>query len=133
MENIDLKSMVFPGGTFGNFETLKDNGFICYRKPLKYHLDIPYIDKYGLVAIPSSLGLDRDPYGWSKEFHLKMIRNYLKKAEKYKLVCHFWFHPSLDSWYLENVMPEMVKMVAEYRNAGKIEVLTMRQVAEGIM
>ena len=124
---ITLKSMVFPGGTFGNYESLKKKGFICYRKPMKFHLDNPYIDNFGLVVIPSSLGLDKDPYGWSKEFHLKIIRKFLEKASKYKLVCHFWFHPSVDTWYLENVMPEVIKMVAKYRDEGKIKVSTMRK------
>lgn len=129
-KGINLKSMVFPGGTHGNFGSLAKNGITNYRKPMKYHIDLPYIDPFGLVAIPSSLGLDKDPYGWSKEFHLKMIRNYLEKAAKYKLVCHFWFHPSMDNWYLGNVMPEVLKMVANYRDSSKIEVKTMGQLAD---
>lgn len=128
--NIDLKSIVFPGGTSGNYESLVERGFICYRKPMKNHIDLPSIDKYGLVAVPSSLGLDKDPYGWTREFHLKMIRLYLEKAARRKLVCHFWFHPSMDLWYLENVMPEVLKMVALYEGSYKIEVKTMGQVAE---
>jgi hypothetical protein len=125
--------MVFPGGTFGNYESLKEKGFICYRKPMKYHIDLPYIDPFGLVAIPSSLGLDKDPYGWSKEFHLKMIRNYLEQAAKHRLICHFWFHPSMDLWYLENVMPDILKMVSEYRNDSRIQVKTMGEVAESVI
>jgi peptidoglycan/xylan/chitin deacetylase (PgdA/CDA1 family) len=133
MKNVKLKSMVFPGGTFGNFESLKKKGFICYRKPMKFHIDLPSVDSYGLVAIPSSLGLDRDQYGWSKEFHLKMIHNYLAKASKYKCVCHFWFHPSMNEWYLENVIPEVLKMVAQFRDSDKIHVKTMGQLAEEVL
>jgi peptidoglycan/xylan/chitin deacetylase (PgdA/CDA1 family) len=129
-KGIILKSFVFPGGTFGNYESLKRKGFICYRKPLKNHIDLPYIDSYGLITIPSSLGLDKDPYGWTKEFHLKMIRKFVNKAAKHKLICHFWFHPSMDLWYLENVMPEVLKMVAEFRDTTEIQILTMGQLAE---
>ncbi len=129
-KGIKLKSMVFPGGTLGNFETLKEKGIICYRKPGKYHIDIPQIDKYGLVAIPSSLGLDKDPYGWTKEFHLNMIRAFLEKTAKYKMVCHFWFHPSMDQWYLENVMPEILKIVSEYKNSSQIQVKTMYELVK---
>jgi peptidoglycan/xylan/chitin deacetylase (PgdA/CDA1 family) len=128
--NINLRSMVFPGGTSGNYESLVERGFICYRKPMKYHIDMPSIDKYGLVAIPSSIGLDRDRYGWTREFHLKMIRTYIKKAAKRRLVCHFWFHPSMDRWYLENVMPGVLKMVDNYVGSSKIEVKNMGQLAE---
>jgi hypothetical protein len=121
---------VFPGGTFGNFESLQEKGLICYRKPMKYHIDLPFIDDHGLVAIPSSLGLDKDPYGWSKEFHLKMIRDFLEKAAKHNLVCHFWFHPSMDSWYLDNIMPEIVMLVGKFRETGMLKVLTMGALAE---
>jgi peptidoglycan/xylan/chitin deacetylase (PgdA/CDA1 family) len=129
-KEIKLKSMVFPGGTSGNYESLKGKEFLCYRKPMKYHIDLPYIDSYGLVAIPSSLGLDKNPYGWSKEFHLKMIRKFLEKTIKHKLVCHFWFHPSMDTWYLDNVMPEVVSMVEKFRDEGMLRVLTMGALAE---
>lgn len=129
-KGVRLQSMVFPGGTAGNYESLVERGFICYRKPMKHHIDLPYIDSYGLVAIPSSLGMDKDPYDWKKEFHLKMIRKYVDKAAKHKLICHFWFHPSMDLWYLENVLPETLKIVAEYRNSSKVKVKTMGQLAE---
>lgn len=129
-KRVTLKSMVFPGGTLGNYESLKERGFTCYRKPMRYHIDLPYVDPFGLVAIPGSLGLDKDPYGWSKEFHLKIIRKFLEKTVRHKLVCHFWFHPSMDSWYLGNVMPEVLKMVTDFRDADKIQVKTMGQLAE---
>ena len=130
---VQLVSMVFPGGGLGNFESLKEKGFICYRKPMKFHIDLPYIDSNGLVAIPSSLGLDRDPYGWTKEFHLKMTRNFLLKAIEYNQVCHFWFHPSMKSWYIEYILPGLFEMVNEYRQAGKIDLLTMDQLAEEVI
>jgi peptidoglycan/xylan/chitin deacetylase (PgdA/CDA1 family) len=130
LSGVRLISMVFPGGTFGNFESLKERGLLCYRKPMKYHIDLPFIDDHGLVVIPSSLGLDKDPYGWSKEFHLRMIRDFLEKAAKHKLVCHFWFHPSMDSWYLKNVMPEIVMLVGKFRDAGMLRILTMGALAE---
>lgn len=126
---IELRSMVFPGGTAGNFETLNKKGVICYRKPMKHHIDLPFIDKHGLVAIPSSLGLERDPFGWSADFHLKMIRKFIEKAARHRLVCHFWFHPSMDKWYLENVMPGILEMAAEYRDSERVDVKTMANLA----
>lgn len=129
-KGISLKSMVFPGGTHGNFESLAEKGITNYRKPMKYHIGLPYIDPFGLVAIPSSLGLDKDPYGWSKEFHLKMIGKYLEKTARRRQICHFWFHPSMDLWYLEHVMPEVLKMVAFYEGSSRIEVKTMAHLAE---
>lgn len=128
-KNITLRSMAFPGGTFGNYESLKGKGILCYRKPMKYHIDLPCFDSHGLIIIPSSLSLDKDPYGWSKEFHLQRIKKFLEKTAQYKLVCHFWFHPSMDSWFLSNVLPDILKIVSDYRYSNKIEILTMNQVA----
>lgn len=128
--NLVMKSMVFPGGTLGNFEYLKERGFLCYRKPMAFHLDLPKIDSFGLVAISSSLGLDRDPYNWPKEYHLRLLRRFLKRTADTGLTCHFWFHPSMDEWYLERVLPDLVDMVAGFRDAGILRVRTMAQLAE---
>jgi len=132
-KGIKLKSMVFPGGTAGNYESLKEKGIICYRKPTRYHIDIPVVDPYGLVHIPSSLGLDRDAYGWSKEFHITMIKKYLSNTIKHKMLCHFWFHPSMDKWYLNNILPQLLNQVNVFKNSGKLQVKTMGQVAEEIL
>lgn len=129
---VDLKSFVFPGGTFGNYEVLKANGFTCYRKPMRNHIDLPYVDDHGLVAIPSSLGLDQDPYGWSVDFHKKIIRSFIFKAIKHSKVCHFWFHPSLNPWYLHNVLPEVLSIVADENKKGSIGILTMADLAEKV-
>ncbi len=129
VKDVKLSSMVFPGGTFGNYESLKEKGFICYRLPMKYHLDLCYRDEFGLVAIPSSLGLGRDQYGWSPEFHLRVIEQFLKKAARYKLICHFWFHPSVDQWYLDRVMPSVLELIASYRDSKRVTVRTMGELA----
>lgn len=132
-KDIKLKSMVFPGGTAGNYEVLIDNGFICYRKPMSYDIDLPVIDDHWLVAIPSSFGLDRDSYGWSKDFHLSILKKYINRASQNRLVCHFWFHPSMDRWYLQNIMPFLLRLISKYRNSGKIQVMTMGELAKQIL
>lgn len=126
----ELKSMVFPGGTLGNFEVLKENGFTNYRKPLNYDVGLPVKDKHGLWAIPSSTGLDKTPYNWSKTTYIKHIKAFLKSAARKKMVVHFWFHPSMNQWYLENVFPEILRLIDQYRTENKLEVLTMQQIAE---
>lgn len=132
-KNVSLKSFVFPGGTFGNYESLVEKGFLTYRKPTKYHIDNPIIDKYGLVSLPSSLGLDKDPYNWSADFHIKIAKQFINKTIKSKKVCHFWFHPSMDKWYLEKVFPSILEMVANEREKGNIEVQTMGEIANKIL
>ena len=131
--SISLESFVFPGGTLGNFETLKENGFICYRKPMIYNIDIPIKDEHGLVAIPSSIGLERDPYGWSEDVHLEIIGKFLRNVISSRQVCHFWFHPSMDPWYLSNVLPSVLKLIAKEVKNENIEVLTMGELAKKVL
>ncbi|MBN2821334.1 MAG: polysaccharide deacetylase family protein [Bacteroidales bacterium] len=128
--NILLKSMVFPGGTLGNFETLKKFGFTSYRKPDNSYVGIPFKDSSGLLAIPSSLGLDKNNFTWSVKKYVKTFKCYLDAASKNKSVAHFWFHPSMDKWYLENVFPLLMKMVDEYRRQDLIVVKTMDELTE---
>jgi len=126
---IRLESMAFPGGTAGNYEALKKSGFICYRKKTPYDIDVPEIDNLGLVAIPSGQQLEKDAYGWSAEFHIKKFACILERADRYGEMCHFWFHPSMDSGYLKNVLPRLLPLVAEARTQGRLEVLTMAELA----
>jgi len=128
--NLFLKSMVYPGGTIGNLTLLKLYGFTSYRKPMKFDIDMPKIHDDGLIALPSTLGLDKDPYGWSKEFHLYRIRKLLQKTLKKRMMCHLWFHPSMDKWYIKNVFPLILEEVALLRDKGKLDIFTMEQAAE---
>lgn len=126
---VKLESMVFPGNLAGNFKVLKENDFICYRKRTEFEIDTPFMDKNGLIAIPFSINLDRDPYGWSKDFHLYMTKKYVQSAKKNKLICHFWFHPSMDNWYLEHVLPKVLEYVSDQSKYKNIEVMTMKELA----
>lgn len=129
-KGLKLKSMVFPGGTFGNFEVLKANGYSCYRKPMAYDVGLPVKDRTGLWAIPSSLGLDKTPYNWSAKTYINQAAVFLNQAAKHRMVVHYWFHPSMNQWYLANVFPVILRMVNQYQLDGKVDVLTMQQVAE---
>lgn len=128
-KGIIMESHVFPGGTFGNYESLKEKGFTNYRMPSKFQLDIPFIDKFGLVRIPSALGLDKDPYLWQKEQHILQIKKLIEKTIKYKQVCHLWFHPSMDPWYLREILPSIVKLVSDQKNMNAIDIMTMGELA----
>ncbi len=130
LKGVKLTSMVFPGGTYGNIKTLKKFGFTSYRHPMKYDICMPKMDKDGLLAIPSSTGLDKDPYGWSATFHINMIKKYIRKTIVSKQVCHFWFHPSMNKWYLEEVFPKILNEINKEQQLGNIEVLTMHQLTE---
>lgn len=132
-KGIQLRSMVFPGGTNGNYSVLKNLSFICYRKSTIYHIDIPTIDKQGLVQIPSSYNLGCTQQKWSAKRYIRMANSFVLKASKHKMIAHLWFHPSMDSWCIENVLPSVLEHIHELKVEGKIEVLTMAQLAERVI
>lgn len=127
--NIEMKSMVFPGNTYGNLLVLRELGFICYRKQLKYDIDVPIIDKFGLAVIPSSNCLTKFPFELSKDFYFKFLKKYVQVAIKNRLVCHFWFHPSMDNWYLNEIFPRILGYVHEQEIMGRLDVWTMKELA----
>jgi len=129
---ITLRSMVFPGGTEGNHHVLIQNGFWGYRKPMAYDIDMPYLDKYGLVAIPSSFGMDKPQYSWSANTCFKIVKRYIDKAAWSKKVCHLWFHPSMHPWYLGKVFPRILEYIDKKRSEGDVEVMTMGQMASRV-
>ena len=59
-----------------------------------------------------------------------MARKYIKKTIESKMVCHFWFHPSMDKWYLKNVFPAILEEIAKERDQGNLEVKTMNQIVK---
>ena len=126
---VNLESMVFPGNTFGNFDVLEKWGFICYRQQTAFDIDLPKKDKYGLVIIPDGGMLDKDPYGWSDDFHIKAARKCVEQAIKHRLVCHFWFHPSMDEQYLHKIFPAILKYVSEQAQKKRIDIMTMKDLA----
>lgn len=130
---IQLKSMVFPGGTHGNYSILKEVGITCYRKATDFHVDIPVLDELGLVQIPSSYALRKSNSDWPAKRYIKMASSFVKKAKKYKMVAHLWFHPSMDEWYLDTVLPEVLAYIHMLESEGKIEILTMGQVAARVL
>ena len=130
--NIELNSFVFPGGTYGNFEVLKEYNFVSYRRSKEYDLFFPHKDKYGLIVSPSSYGLGDNGLGWSKDYYLKRYKKYFTKAIENEVLCHIWFHPSLDEWFLKNVLSDILHYAAELREKGLLWIGTMKDMTSYI-
>ena len=126
---IKLKSFVFPGGRFGHKGLLKKHGFSSYRRRTKYEINHPYIDDTGLVVIPPTIGLADNGLGWSARYFKKRLIKYIDKAIRNRMMCHFWFHPSLDDWFLYNVFPALLEYADLRRKEGKLWTGTMDEVA----
>ena len=126
---INLDSFVFPAGTYGHQAVLARWGFVTYRQRGPFDLSFPHLDQSGLVVLPSSSGLGDEGYGWSADYWLRRLRKYLLKAIDSGTVCVFWFHPSIDRWFLETVLRPLLDSAAKLASEGDLWIATMSQCA----
>lgn len=128
---INFKSLVFPGGTHGNYSVLAKHGIKIYRKNTEYDLSYPYRDNFGMLVTTSS-GSFGKTYDWSAEYYIRRFKIIIDKAIKTGTVAHIWFHPSVDGWTLENVIPRVLKYASEKRDDGDLWIGTMGDIADFI-
>jgi len=132
-DGINFKSMVFPGGTWGNIEVLKNHGFQIYRKRCDFELSYPFRDDCGLLVSPSSGCLEHDlRYGWSPDYFIKRLKRYVTKAIETCTIVHLWFHPSLNLYFLDQIFPRFFEFAARQREKGDLWIGTMVEIAEHI-
>ncbi len=130
---VDLKSMVFPGGTWGNIEVLKTHGFEIYRKRCDFEIAYPFRDEQGLLVSPTSGPLEHNlNYGWSADYFQGLLTKYIDKAIQTNTIVHFWFHPSLDPYFLRNIFPGFFNYAFMRREKGDLWIGTMKEIAEHI-
>lgn len=128
-KGIELKSMVFPGGTNGNYQVLKKYGFINYRINSNWDLFYPEKDSDGLWKIPSSAAIENHGFGWSSNYYENYYKKYIDKAIKTGTVCHLWFHPCIDQFCLYEIFPKILQYAVKKRNEGKLWICTMEKLA----
>lgn len=126
------KSMVFPGGTWGNIKVLKKYGIEIYRKNEKFDLAYPYKDKFGLLVSPTTEGFGRSHHSWSADYYIYRGKKFIDKAIKTGTISHFWFHPCLDDWSINNVIPFILDYASNLRKQGLLWIGTMEQIANHI-
>ncbi len=127
---VDLKSIVFPGGTWGSIEALKKYGIEIYRRNVDFDLAYPYRDEHGLLVTPSSGSLEHNlEYGWKPDYFLKRLKKSVNKAIGTNTIAHLWFHPSLNPYFLENIFPGFLSYAAEQRKKGDLWIGTMKDIA----
>lgn len=129
---IKLTSFVFPGGTAGNYEILNKHGYRIYRKNIDIDLAYPYRDEFGMLITPTSGSFGDNGLGWSSNYFIYRYKKIIDRAIKTNSVAHLWFHPSIDNWTLDKVMPEVLKYAAQKRNEGKLWIGTMGEMADHI-
>ncbi|UCD05542.1 MAG: polysaccharide deacetylase family protein [candidate division WOR-3 bacterium] len=120
-----LRSFVFAGGTYGNYEVLRKYGFTNYRRRLTHDLSYPRLDNNELVVLPSSVELNDDGCTWSREYYIRRLTKFLDRAAYTRSTCHFWFHPSMVPWYVYDVLPPVMRHAAGLRDKGLLWIGTM--------
>ncbi len=126
-------SICFPSGSWGNVPVLKKYGIIIYRKKInEVQLAYPYYDEYGLLVTLSSDVFDRSYPTWSSSDYQARYLKVIDKAIKTGTVAHIVFHPSMDPWMINEVMPTVFEYAAEMRSLGKLWIGTMGEIANYI-
>jgi len=130
---VSFKSMVFPGGTWGNIEVLKKYGIQIYRRNTEFDLAYPYRDEIGLLVSPSSGCLEYNlDYRWTPKYYISRLEKYVDKAIKTNTIAHLWFHPSLNPFFLENIFPPFLEYAIVHRRKGTLWIGSMKSIAEHI-
>ena len=129
LAGIELKSMVFPGGTNGNYAVLKKYGFTNYRINAEWDLFYPEKDNWGLWKLPSSASIENHGFGWDVEFYTKIYKKYIDRAIETGTVCHLWFHPSIDQLCLFEIFPRLLDYACRVSEKRDLWICTMAEMA----
>ena len=114
-KELNLKSFIYPGHTFGNQKSLKKLGFTSYRSNVQNAIGYPYVDEHGTWVHKSTTEIDiRD--NWSIDYHIYRYKKMVDRAIKNKANLHFWFHPSFSEDLPLKVLPELFKYIDERRD-----------------
>jgi peptidoglycan/xylan/chitin deacetylase (PgdA/CDA1 family) len=129
----ELTSIAFPGGTAGNYETLKKHGINIYRKKHPdFQLTYPFRDENGLLVTATGPGIAMSYSEWSLEYTFYRYKKAIDKAMKTGTVVHLWFHPSQEEKTFTQLLPLILEYSAKKREEGLLWVGTMRDIANYI-
>lgn len=126
------KSIVFPGGTSGNYDTLKKFGIVAMRgKQPDQRAELSYPQNMGdsLWNIPSSLVIEKRKH-WDNAYAVWRVNKYIERAIEHKSLCHLWFHPSLGPEIIKEVFPHILSYADREKKTGNLWVATMNEIAD---
>lgn len=110
--NIKLKSFVHPAHIIGNLNKLVEFGFTSFQTDPGNILGYPVKHKNGLWEMKRTYEFNYRKE-WSKEYHIYRYEKIIERAIKNHSVCNFWFHPSVDTIYIKEIMPSLFSFIAE--------------------
>lgn len=130
---LKLKSLTFPGGTAGNYETLlKYEIDICRKRHLNFEIAYPYRNEQGILVSPTGPSIAMGYKQWSLDYLFSRYKKAIDKAIKKRSLIHMWFHPSQEEKTFTLLLPKILEYLDKKRNEGVLWVGTMDQIAEHI-
>jgi peptidoglycan/xylan/chitin deacetylase (PgdA/CDA1 family) len=130
---VEFKSITFPGGTAGNYETLQKYGIkICRRRHLDYELAYPFYNDEGMIVSPTGPCVAIVYPHWSMDYRFSRLKKAVDKAIQTNTIAHFWFHPSQEEETFHELLPMILRYCAEKRDDGELWVGTMSEIADHI-
>jgi peptidoglycan/xylan/chitin deacetylase (PgdA/CDA1 family) len=112
---VKLTSFVHPAHTIGNLDGLISNGFTSYRTDYDNILGYPNLYKNKLWEFKSTWEFVSFK-DWTIKYHIKRYSEILKRAIKNNTVCVIWFHPSIDSRFLDDIMPSVLRNINDMQD-----------------
>ncbi len=107
---IELKSFVHPGHSIGNLNKLAESGFTSFQSDPGNILGYPVKHKNNLWELKRTYEFVYRK-GWSDKYHIYRYITIIKRAIKNNVVCNFWFHPSLPTEFISNVLPSLFEFI----------------------
>lgn len=107
---LELKSFVHPGHTIGHLNKLVELGFTSFQSDSGNVLGYPVKHKNGLWELKRTyeFGYRKE---WEIDYHIYRYKKIIDRAIHNKSVCNFWFHPSFNKCFLDDVFPEILEYI----------------------
>ena len=112
---LTLRSFVHPGHTIGNLDRLAQLGFTSFQSDPGNILGYPIRHDNGLWEFQRTMEFIYRPE-WSVKYHIYRYKKIVDRAIDTNTVCTFWFHPSMPSIVVEEVLPEVFEHISSRRN-----------------
>ncbi len=114
---IQLKTFVHPAHTIGNIERLSYHGFTSFRTDYKNALGYPFRHPSGIWEIKNTAALYYRKE-WTLKYHIYRYKKIIDRAIRSNTVCCFWFHPSVEAFFIDEVFKELF----DYLNRNRSDV-----------
>ena len=115
LKGLKLTSFVHPGHTIGNLASLATLGFTSYQSDPGNILGFPLKHSSGLYNLQRTMVLDLRS-DWSKDYHIYRYKKIIDRAIENHSLCNLWFHPSLDTAFIDEIIPDIFRHIDARRS-----------------